>query len=151
MTPPSEETTPTAAPQNPTAGNGDAMSESSTCCHGGSPHPPMPQPPTNHDIRSKMMEDVVAMLKRCYDPEIPVDIWELGLIYRVDIDPEYNVVVDMTLTSPGCPVAGELPLQVQEAVAAVDMVNSARVELVWEPPWHQEMMSEEARMQLDMF
>ncbi|MBV5335743.1 DUF59 domain-containing protein [bacterium] len=121
-------------------------------CQCGSPAPAaMPQPPAAEDIRAKMMDDVVAMLKRCFDPEIPVDIWELGLIYRVDIDKEYNVVVDMTLTSPACPVAGELPLQVQDAVKAVDMVNSAKVELVWEPPWTPDMMSEVAKVQLDMF
>jgi FeS assembly SUF system protein len=113
--------------------------------------PAMPAPPPAEDLRAQMMDDVVAMLKRCYDPEIPVDIWELGLIYRVDIDKEYNVVVDMTLTSPACPVAGELPLQVQDAVRAVDMVNSCKVELVWEPPWTPEMMSEVAKVQLDMF
>jgi FeS assembly SUF system protein len=113
--------------------------------------PAMPAPPPAEDLRAQMMDDVVAMLKRCYDPEIPVDIWELGLIYRVDIDKEYNVVVDMTLTSPACPVAGELPLQVQDAVRAVDMVNSCKVDLVWEPPWTPEMMSEVAKVQLDMF
>lgn len=113
--------------------------------------PATPGPPPEEDIRAKMMDDVVAMLKRCYDPEIPVDIWELGLIYKVDIDKEYNVVVDMTLTSPSCPVAGELPLQVQDAVKAVDMVNNCKVELVWEPQWTPDMMSEVAKMQLDMF
>lgn len=115
------------------------------------PIPAMPQPPGVDEIRSRMMEDVVAMLKRCFDPEIPVDIWELGLVYRVDIDREFNVVVDMTLTSPNCPVAVELPLQVQDAVKAVDMVNTARVDLVWEPPWTPDMMSEVAKLQLDMF
>lgn len=121
------------------------------CQCAGEPKPAMPQPPPVDNIRAQMMDDVVAMLKRCYDPEIPVDIWELGLIYRVDIDKELNVVVDMTLTSPACPVAGELPLQVQDAVRAVDMVNSCKVELVWEPPWTPEMMSEVAKVQLDMF
>lgn len=110
------------------------------------------EPPRNPlDPREGLMDKVVEALKTCYDPEIPVDIWELGLIYRVDMDGECNVTIDMTLTSPMCPVAGELPEQVRERVAYVEGVNSAKVELVWEPPWRQDMMSEVARIQLDMF
>lgn len=101
--------------------------------------------------KAALMEQVVAALKTCYDPEIPVDIWELGLIYRVDVADDRTVSVDMTLTSPMCPVAGELPVQVQNAVQAVEDVESCSVELVWEPPWHQGMMSEAAKIQLDMF
>ncbi|AWK89309.1 DUF59 domain-containing protein [Azospirillum thermophilum] len=108
-------------------------------------------PPEGFDPRNELMDRVVAALKTCYDPEIPVDIWELGLIYRVDIDPDYNVEIDMTLTSPMCPVAGELPLQVQEAVRSLDDVKDCKVELVWDPPWRQDMMSEVARVALDMF
>ena len=104
-----------------------------------------------YDPRAVLMDQVVSAIKTCYDPEIPVDIWELGLIYRVDIDDANNVQVDMTLTSPMCPVAGELPLQVQQAVESVEDVTTCKVELVWDPPWRQDMMSEVARIQLDMF
>ncbi|KAA0683896.1 DUF59 domain-containing protein [Azospirillum sp. YIM DDC1] len=104
-----------------------------------------------YDPRAALSEAVISALKSCYDPEIPVDIWELGLIYRVDIGPNNEVEIDMTLTSPMCPVAGELPMQVQQAVASVEDVTTCKVELVWEPPWHQGMMSEVARVQLDMF
>ncbi|BAI75725.1 hypothetical protein AZL_c04320 (plasmid) [Azospirillum sp. B510] len=112
---------------------------------------PMPQPPEGYDPREELMDRVVAAIKTCYDPEIPVDIWELGLVYRVDMDGQRNVEIDMTLTSPMCPVAGELPEQVRQAVLGVEDVNEVKIELVWEPPWHQGMMSEEARLQLDMF
>ena len=104
-----------------------------------------------YDPRAVLMDQIVSAIKTCYDPEIPVDIWELGLIYRVDIDDNNNVQVDMTLTSPMCPVAGELPLQVQQAVESVEDVTTCKVELVWDPPWRQDMMSEVARIQLDMF
>ncbi|KAA0685870.1 iron-sulfur cluster assembly protein [Azospirillum brasilense] len=104
-----------------------------------------------YDPRAALSEAVISALKSCYDPEIPVDIWELGLIYRVDIGPNNEVEIDMTLTSPMCPVAGELPMQVQQAVASVEDVTTCKVELVWEPPWRQDMMSEVARVQLDMF
>ena len=104
-----------------------------------------------NDPQAKMREDVIAALKTCYDPEIPVDIWELGLIYRVDILEDRKVEIDMTLTSPMCPVAGELPGQVQMAVETVDWVTDCKVELVWDPPWRQDMMSEVAQIQLDMF
>ncbi|RJF77525.1 DUF59 domain-containing protein [Azospirillum cavernae] len=103
------------------------------------------------DPREALMDSVVAAIKTCYDPEIPVDIWELGLIYRVDMDGDRNVEIDMTLTSPMCPVAGELPEQVRQTVKSVEDVNEVKIELVWEPPWHQGMMSEVARLQLDMF
>jgi len=104
-----------------------------------------------YDPRAVLMDQIVSAIKTCYDPEIPVDIWELGLIYRVDIDDNNHVQVDMTLTSPMCPVAGELPLQVQQAVESVEDVTTCKVELVWDPPWRQDMMSEVARIQLDMF
>ena len=104
-----------------------------------------------YDPRAALSEAVISALKSCYDPEIPVDIWELGLIYRVDIGPNNEVEIDMTLTSPMCPVAGELPMQVQQAVASVEDVTTCKVELVWDPPWRQDMMSEVARVQLDMF
>jgi FeS assembly SUF system protein len=98
-----------------------------------------------------LMDKVVEGLKSVYDPEIPVNIWELGLVYRVDVDADRNVVVDMTLTAPSCPVAGEMPGQVQTVLEGIEDVKSVRVELVWDPPWHPGMMSEVAKVELDMF
>jgi FeS assembly SUF system protein len=98
-----------------------------------------------------LMQKVVAAIKTVYDPEIPVDIWELGLIYRVDISADRTVEVDMTLTAPSCPVAGEIPASVQRAIEDVEEVKSCKVELVWEPPWHPGKMSEEAQVALDMY
>lgn len=107
--------------------------------------------PPAADRKSALMDEIVAALKRCYDPEIPVDIWELGLIYRVDVDDDGVVAVDMTLTSPMCPVAGELPVQVGNMVETVEGVTACKVELVWDPPWRPDMMSEVAKVELDMF
>ncbi|CAO3403984.1 hypothetical protein CRT60_19400 [Azospirillum palustre] len=129
----------------------DAAADATTAAPDSKDFAPMPQPPEGYDPREEIMDRVVAAIKTCYDPEIPVDIWELGLIYRVDMDGQRNVEIDMTLTSPMCPVAGELPEQVRQAVLGVEDVNEVKIELVWEPPWHQGMMSEEARLQLDMF
>jgi FeS assembly SUF system protein len=98
-----------------------------------------------------LMEQVLDAIRTVYDPEIPVNIWELGLVYRVDVDSERNVEVDMTLTAPSCPVAGEMPVQVQQVIENLDAVKSCKVELVWEPSWHPGMMSDEARVALDMF
>jgi FeS assembly SUF system protein len=94
---------------------------------------------------------VQAALKTCYDPEIPVDIYQLGLIYRVAIADSGDVAIDMTLTSPACPVAGTLPGEVERTVAAVAGVTSAKAEVVWDPPWGPEKMSEAARLQLGLF
>jgi len=93
---------------------------------------------------------VIAALKTCYDPEIPVDIYELGLIYDVVVSPENNVEIKMTLTSPHCPVAESLPGDVERRVAAVEGVASAFVEVTWEPPWTPDMMSEAARLELNL-
>jgi FeS assembly SUF system protein len=98
-----------------------------------------------------LMEQVLDAIRTVYDPEIPVNIWELGLVYRVDVDSERNVQVDMTLTAPSCPVAGEMPMQVQQVIENLNAVKSCKVELVWEPSWHPGMMSEEAKVALDMF
>ena len=97
---------------------------------------------------SELEPRVIAVLKTCYDPEIPVDIYELGLIYGVDIDPTGFVDVTMTLTSPGCPVAGSLPGEVEEKVKSVPGVRDARVKLVWEPMWHKDLMSDAAKLTL---
>ena len=94
--------------------------------------------------------DIVEAIKTCYDPEIPVNIYELGLIYRIDIEDDDSVLVEMTLTSPHCPVAESLPLEVQEKVESVEGVKSCKVDLAWEPPWHPSMMTEEARLELGM-
>lgn len=99
----------------------------------------------------RITDDLIAAFKTVYDPEIPVDIYELGLIYRVDISDDRNVVVDMTLTAPGCPVAGEMPGWVTDAVMGVKGVNTCDVNLVFDPPWDSSKMSDEAKLQLNMF
>ena len=100
---------------------------------------------------SDIQASVVEVLKSIYDPEIPVDIYELGLIYKVDISDERDVAIDMTLTAPGCPVAGEMPMWVENAVAAVNGVRDVKVNMVFDPPWDQSRMSDEARIALDMW
>ena len=99
----------------------------------------------------QLKDDLVAALKTVFDPEIPVDIYELGLIYRLDMDPERNIEVDMTLTAPGCPVAGDMPGWVENAVASVPGVGQVKVNLVFDPPWDPSRMSDEARLALNMF
>lgn len=95
-------------------------------------------------------EQVIDALRTVYDPEIPVNIFELGLIYKVDIEDDNKVRIDMTLTSPHCPVAEILPEEVRQKVYAVDGVTDAEVDVVWEPPWHPGMMTEEAQLELGM-
>lgn len=99
----------------------------------------------------RLTDDLIGAIKTVYDPEIPVDIYELGLIYKIDIDDNRDISVDMTLTAPGCPVAGEMPIWVQNAVAAVEGVNDVRVNMVFDPPWDPSRMSDEARVALNMF
>ena len=96
-------------------------------------------------------DQLIDKLKTVYDPEIPVDIYELGLIYKVDVSDEKDVAIDMTLTAPGCPVAGEMPEWVQEAVVSIPEVKSCAVNLVFDPPWDPSRMSDEAKLQLNMF
>lgn len=96
-------------------------------------------------------EDVIEMLKTIYDPEIPINIYELGLIYEIDVSDSGNVVIQMTLTAPGCPVAQTFPGDVEGKVSTVGGVNKVHVELVWEPTWTRDMMSEAAQLQLGMF
>lgn len=98
-----------------------------------------------------LREAIIDQLKTVYDPEIPVNIFDLGLIYRVDVDERGVVDIDMTLTAPGCPVAQTFPGMVEDAVREVDGVNAAHVELVWEPPWTQDRMTEAAKLELGMF
>jgi len=100
--------------------------------------------------KEEIEHDVVEMLKTVYDPEIPVDIYELGLIYNVEVRDDRSVEVRLTLTSPMCPVAGSLPPEVESKVAQVEGVTQAVVDLVWDPPWNPGMMSEAARLELGM-
>jgi FeS assembly SUF system protein len=99
----------------------------------------------------QMTADIVAALKTVFDPEIPADIYELGLIYKIDISDERDVTIDMTLTAPGCPVAGEMPIWVENAVGSVAGVGQVKVNLTFDPPWEQSRMSDEARLALNMF
>lgn len=105
------------------------------------------QPFTAEDLK----EDVIEMLKTIYDPEIPVNIYELGLIYTIDVSDSGNVVVKMTLTAPGCPVAQSFPGDIESKISTIDGVNKVHVDLVWDPPWTRDMMSEAAQLQLGMF
>ena len=99
----------------------------------------------------QLTDKLIGQLKTVFDPEIPVDIYELGLIYKVDVSDDLDVAIDMTLTAPGCPVAGEMPGWVQEAVMRIDGVKSCDVNLVFDPPWDPSRMSDEAKLQLNMF
>lgn len=115
----------------------------------------LPAPSTSSALSAeeidRLTNDIVAALKTVYDPEIPADIYELGLIYKVEIDDDRNVVIDMTLTAPGCPVAGEMPVWVENAVSAVPGVAHTKVNIVFTPPWDQSRMSDEARLAIGMF
>jgi FeS assembly SUF system protein len=99
----------------------------------------------------RMTDDIIEALKSVFDPEIPVDIYELGLIYKVDVSDDKHVAIDMTLTAPGCPVAGEMPGWVEDAVMELPDIKSCVVELVFDPPWDPSRMSDEAKLQLNMF
>jgi FeS assembly SUF system protein len=98
----------------------------------------------------RLGEKIVEALKTVYDPEIPVNIYELGLVYKADVEDDNKVVIDMTLTSPHCPVAESLPAEVEHKVDAVEGVNGCEVKIVWDPPWHPSMMTEEAQLELGM-
>jgi FeS assembly SUF system protein len=103
------------------------------------------------DEMARLTDEIVGAIKTVYDPEIPADIYELGLIYKVDIDDDRVVKIDMTLTTPNCPSAAELPQQVENAVAGVPGVREAKVTIVWDPPWDPSRMSDEARTELNMW
>jgi FeS assembly SUF system protein len=107
------------------------------------------------DARALIGERVIEQVKTVYDPEIPVNLYDLGLIYRIDVAPKENgafdVEIDMTLTSPNCPIADHMPLLVQRAVEGTEGANEVKVNLVWDPPWDKSRMTDEARMMLDMF
>jgi FeS assembly SUF system protein len=133
---------PSISPESPAAAPGPPPAEQPPAPPGADA-PPVPV--------EELREKIIEALSTCYDPEIPVNIYELGLVYDIDISPERAVHVRMTLTSPGCPVAGSLPPEVEAKVRAVPGVSAARVEVVWDPPWTMERMSEAARVQLGFF
>lgn len=112
---------------------------------------PVPGSSLSLEELSRMTDDIIGALKTVYDPEIPSDIYELGLIYKIDIQDSRDVEIDMTLTAPACPVAGEMPQWVENAVRSVAGVGDVKVNLVFDPPWDQGRMSDEARLALNMF
>ncbi|MBO6639890.1 MAG: SUF system Fe-S cluster assembly protein [Roseitalea sp.] len=112
---------------------------------------PVPQSAIPREELARMTDDIVAALKTVYDPEIPADIYELGLIYRVDIEDDRTVKVEMTLTAPGCPVAGEMPGWVENAVRTVEGVMDVEVEMTFDPPWTPDRMSEEAQIAVGLY
>ena len=101
---------------------------------------------TTHN--TELTQKVIDMTKTCYDPEIPVDIWELGLIYEINLDPENNLLVKMTLTSPSCPAAETLPTEVEQKLREVEGIKTAKIELTFEPPWEKEMLNDVAQLEL---
>lgn len=103
------------------------------------------------DELARLSDDIIAALKTVYDPEIPADIFELGLIYKIDIEDDRSVKIDMTLTAPGCPVAGEMPGWVENAVGAVEGVSGVEVRMTFDPPWSPDRMSEEAQVALGWY
>ena len=109
-----------------------------------------PQTPAEGDSQAELRERIVDMMKSVFDPEIPVNIYELGMVYEIEVDDEGNAIVTMTLTSPACPVAGSLPGEVEVKLNSVEGVKTGKVNLVWEPPWTPEKMSEDAKLALGM-
>ena len=97
-----------------------------------------------------LKEKIIAEIKKIYDPEIPVNIYELGLIYDIKVDKDNNVKVDMTLTTPNCPVAESLPIEVKDSIIAIEGVGKVDLDLVWDPPWDKSMMSESAKLELNL-
>jgi len=112
---------------------------------------PEPRPDLTPEQIEALRPRIVDAIRTVYDPEIPVNIYELGLIYDLDIDPKGNVAIRMTLTAPGCPVAGTMPQMVRDAVARVEGLNDIDVDLVWDPPWDRSRMSEAAQLELGMY
>lgn len=134
---------PEAAPQAEAAGEPDGAGAEIGATPRTSALPP--------EEIERLTDDIIAALKTVYDPEIPADIYELGLIYKVDIEDDRSVKIDMTLTAPGCPVAGEMPGWVQNAVGSVDGVGDVDVKMVFDPPWDPSRMSEEAKVALNWY
>ncbi len=108
-------------------------------------------PPLSETELAVLTDKLIDRLKSVFDPEIPVDIYELGLIYKVDVSDDKDVSIDMTLTAPGCPVAGDMPGWVEDAVREIPEIRSVKVDLVFDPPWDPSRMSDEAKLQLNMF
>jgi len=115
------------------------------------PDPPAAGSALSQSELDALTDKLVEKLKTVFDPEIPVDIYELGLIYKVDVSDDKDVVIDMTLTAPGCPVAGEMPDWVREAVMSIEGIRACNVNLVFDPPWDPSLMSDEAKLELNMF
>lgn len=150
---PADQNVPTPAPRGE-AQRSDSPSDAPLAA---SQSEPAPSPAQSADAQApqegtvdptELREKIIQVLHTVYDPEIPVDIWELGLIYRLDIREDGDVYIQMTLTSPMCPVAGSLPPEVQQKVASVPGVRNVQVDLTWDPPWHMGMMSDVARLKL---
>ena len=126
--------------------NDEATKEDTKPAATGSTAGALPQ-----DELARLTDEIVNAIKTVYDPEIPADIYELGLIYKIDIGDDRNVAIDMTLTTPNCPSAQELPTMVENAVASVPGVGPVTVNIVWDPPWEPSRMSDEARVVLNMW
>jgi FeS assembly SUF system protein len=137
-----------AADLAPPTGPGAAAGTTRSVAEGGTP---VAGSALSAEELEQMTADIVGALKTVYDPEIPSDIYELGLIYKIDIADDRSVTIDMTLTAPGCPVAGEMPVWVENAVCSVAGVQGCTVNLTFVPPWDQSRMSDEARLALNMF
>jgi FeS assembly SUF system protein len=130
----------------------DANAEAKAEVAAADPEPAAERPSALPEAElTRLTDDIVAALKTVYDPEIPADIYELGLIYKVDVEDDRSVKIDMTLTTPNCPSAAELPVMVENAVSSVPGVGSAKVNIVWDPPWDPSRMSDEARLVLNMW
>jgi len=127
------------------------MPEQSTQPPGTPGTSPTSQPPLTVSEVVALQDKVIEKIRTCYDPEIPVNIYDLGLIYEVKVEPTGHVHVRMTLTAPGCPAAGTLPGEVEDKITVIPGVTSVQVQVVWDPPWDKNMMSEAAKLQLGFF
>ena len=125
-----------------------AATKPPTVSEGGTP---VPGSALSAEELDALQDSIVRALKTVYDPEIPTDIYELGLIYKIDVSDDREVTIEMTLTAPGCPVAGEMPMWVENAVSTLPGVSGVKVNLTFDPPWDQSRMSDEARLALNMF
>lgn len=130
------------------AGAGEPRAKAPSVAEGGTP---VEGSALSQEELDELTEAIIAAIKTVYDPEIPADIYEIGLIYRIDISDNREIVVDMTLTAPGCPVAGEMPQWVEDAVSSVPGVGPVTVNLTFDPPWDPSRMSDEARLAIGMF
>ena len=122
------------------------MNDETTVTEPEAPNAPSVESAIPQDELARLTDDIISALKTVYDPEIPADIYELGLIYKIDVEDNREVKIEMTLTAPGCPVAGEMPGWVQDAVSSVEGVSGVDVDMVFDPPWTPDRMSEEAKV-----